>query len=720
MAYTAIPGTYLVAVKGYYENQTLTGAFYINRFYKWRRDGVDIPGADGPSYGVTTDDIGSTITCVETVWHTVEPNNGNFDANWTITNPLITETPGVVIIEGQGSAAGLLGPQNISYVGSFRLSGAGTGVAQSTWNFGLDWPAVFNDGTGVKKLNLTASRVGGHNGGTVTIPPDAQLKSAFTNAPGDLNPTTVTVQPNVPIYIRHDGNYYNDGLAPRPGYGQAPVPLRENLYADGPEQWNTTTGSPGRSLYQIPGTQSCIVNATTTYGHNPAGLYYRRPTDMTVTDPDAMEGPFVPIQTGVQENARMHCGYILSVPSTPVNGVNYQTALDADVLTGVCSLSVVAATSDGPSMFGFKTSDITPTLAKAARGNIVSATTTTFQLDSSASSVNDFYKGFWFYIPQFMSGNPYFPNGGANRITAYNGATKTATVDTFGVSSPITFTSKTNPVRVNTETPFGCPFFNGVRVTITNVAGMTQLNGNTYYMKEASVNPVTGIVGQVPSNRQYDLYTDAAMTVPVDGTGFGTYVSGGEIDGISSVGHYYKIFPVLEGTMLAGYQPGDMSINGYARFEELATVWADGSTARSMIWPAGSKSVIAIGSGNAGMFTYNGNGEIVGPTTFQGDATYNGPKIYDPMTDSIRGPHIFPRVGKMWAFNADDLVAVKNGQKTYRQVGPYSAWSFTYPYSDTDISGVTYDDDTKRLYISQNNQTGGGSVGVVHVYQITV
>lgn len=701
MTYKATPGTYLVAVKGFYKNQTISGGFYINRFYKWKRDGVDIPGANGPSYGVTSADVGTIITCEEKTWHAIEPNTGDGDPNWQITNPLIVETPGVQIVAGAGTAAGLLGPQNITYVGSFKLSGGSTPV--ETWNFGLYWMGFFND-NGVKKLNLTAHRYE-HKAGTVLIPPDNQLKDAFTTAPTALNEATLVTSPTVRIYLKHDTNYYNDGFGGT-----------NNLYADGPEQWNGTTGSPGRSLYTIPGTQYCVVNATTTYGNNPAGLFYRRPTDMTVTDPTAMEGPFVPIQTGVQENARMHAGYMLSIPSTPVNGINYQTVLNADVITGVCSLSVVSATSDGPSMFAFKTSDITPTLAKGARGNIVAATANTITLDSLASSVNDFYKGFWFHIPQFMSGNQYYSSGSANRITAYDGATKTATVDTFGVSSGITFTSQTNPVRVNTNTPYGGPFFDGVKVIISGVAGMTQLNGNTYYMKEVSGTPA----GNQFSNRQYDLYTDLAMTIPVNGTGFGAYSSGGRIDGIPTVGHYYKIFPTLEGTMLAGWAPGEMSISGYQRGEELATVWGDGSGARGMIWPAGSRSVLAIGSGNAGMFTYNGNGELTGPVGFQGDGVYNGPKIYDPISGGIRGPHIFPAVGKIWAFNADDLVLVKNGTKTFRQVGPYSSWTFNYPYNATSLSSVTYDDDAKRMYVAQSNETGGGAVGVIHVYQITV
>jgi hypothetical protein len=57
-------------------------------------------------------------------------------------------------------------------------------------------------------------------------------------------------------------------------------------------------------------------------------------------------------------------------------------------------------------------------------------------------------------------------------------------------------------------------FRHGEALTISNVLGMTQLNGNTYYAKPIAIN-------------QIELYTDAALTTPVNSTSFGTYTSGG-------------------------------------------------------------------------------------------------------------------------------------------------------------------------------------------------
>lgn len=57
-------------------------------------------------------------------------------------------------------------------------------------------------------------------------------------------------------------------------------------------------------------------------------------------------------------------------------------------------------------------------------------------------------------------------------------------------------------------------FRDGQAITISGVVGMTELNGNTYYARPVAVNQIA-------------LYTDAAMTTPLDSTAFGTYTSGG-------------------------------------------------------------------------------------------------------------------------------------------------------------------------------------------------
>jgi hypothetical protein len=74
--------------------------------------------------------------------------------------------------------------------------------------------------------------------------------------------------------------------------------------------------------------------------------------------------------------------------------------------------------------------------------------------------------------------------------------------------------SNTNPVRITTtEEHF---YRDRERISITNVLGMTELNNDTYFVK--NINDTT-----------LDLYQDFELTIPVDGTGFNTYIGSGNI-----------------------------------------------------------------------------------------------------------------------------------------------------------------------------------------------
>ena len=61
--------------------------------------------------------------------------------------------------------------------------------------------------------------------------------------------------------------------------------------------------------------------------------------------------------------------------------------------------------------------------------------------------------------------------------------------------------------------------YDGQKLTITEVLGMIQVNGNTYYAKTVGY-----------SSTQFGLYNDAALLVPVDSTTYITYISGGYVN----------------------------------------------------------------------------------------------------------------------------------------------------------------------------------------------
>jgi len=93
------------------------------------------------------------------------------------------------------------------------------------------------------------------------------------------------------------------------------------------------------------------------------------------------------------------------------------------------------------------------------------------------------------------------------------GAFKNYSEDGGTVVQPITAVTKASTAVV-TLAGTRTFFRDGEPMTISGVVGMTQLNGNTYYVKPLTATTV-------------ELYTDAARTIPVDSTAFGTYTSGG-------------------------------------------------------------------------------------------------------------------------------------------------------------------------------------------------
>ena len=87
------------------------------------------------------------------------------------------------------------------------------------------------------------------------------------------------------------------------------------------------------------------------------------------------------------------------------------------------------------------------------------------------------------------------------------------------IAANITNATKASPVVITTSADNF--FTDGDQVTITNVSGMTQLNGNSYY-------------ANVLTSNTFALYTDAGLTTPLNGTGFSTYTGNGRA--IASIG----------------------------------------------------------------------------------------------------------------------------------------------------------------------------------------
>ena len=87
-------------------------------------------------------------------------------------------------------------------------------------------------------------------------------------------------------------------------------------------------------------------------------------------------------------------------------------------------------------------------------------------------------------------------------------------IDGADLTVSITNALQANPVVITSGSVHGLA--NGASITIQDVAGMTELNGNSYFVS-------------VVNSTQFELYTDSARTVSLDGTGFNAYTGGGSI-----------------------------------------------------------------------------------------------------------------------------------------------------------------------------------------------
>jgi hypothetical protein len=96
----------------------------------------------------------------------------------------------------------------------------------------------------------------------------------------------------------------------------------------------------------------------------------------------------------------------------------------------------------------------------------------------------------------------------------------------------------------------------------------------------------------------------------------------------------------------------------------------------------------------------------------------NGVYCYDPNeVDGGPGPHAYPYSYYVWAYDVQDFVAAKNGQKNPWDVRPYANWTFNLPYQDSHrhIQGVAFDAASRRIFLSQSGGDANG-MPVIHVF----
>jgi hypothetical protein len=625
----------------------------IQRKFQWYRGTTPIPSATAATYTLSAADAGQQVLVKETAFAWNTP-----DSTTTITSSPydVVATPG---------SDKLVFQDNIAYVGSFKV--------------GADIP--YPNPSPVYENRALSINPLGYNGNT----------TMFLNG----SPTSRWLGEFQIPTPKQTGDFAQMNNAPMVRTPLMVDPTEGQLYASG------MNGGVANSIWgslMIPGTSKMLVSAVNWYTYNPTALFWRRPVDLSVTG--QVETPFMVLDTtsaGTGSNPRWTSGFMCYIPSTPVNGVNYQTVLGGNVLSGVCGISIASTQSAGPAAISWNYNDIDATLAKASSGSVQAATISTITMASSASATNDFYNGHYLYV---SSG----PGAGACvKITGYVGSTKVATVaphvDAYPWISAVNITSvnNTNPVKIRVLRAY---IGDRTGIRISGVGGTTQLNGNTYYLKYA---------GGDGSYSDCELYTDINLTISVNGSGYGSYTSGGTINGTPTTASTYITYPILQGRQLVGYKNG----TDLQRFQEgeITPIWSWNSGARGMCIPDGTRSLLFFGGGSDGKGIYS-------PRYYIASQSNYGPIGYDPVGQGT-GPHAYPYSIRIWAYDLDELAKVYRNEKGYNDVKPYGVFTLQLPGANpsADITSANYDPATKRVYIATGSGPNGGAV--VHAYQIT-
>lgn len=121
-----------------------------------------------------------------------------------------------------------------------------------------------------------------------------------------------------------------------------------------------------------------------------------------------------------------------------------------------------------------------------------------------------------------------------------------------------------------------------------------------------------------------------------------------------------------------------------------------------VVFPPGTRSVLFIGGHGTGNYCY-GTAAACGNDTAMAD---------------VKGPHAQPYRYQIWAYDANDLAAVRSGSRQTWEPKPYAIWVLSeMPNSwSPNIAGAGYDPATSLLFIAQEY----GSKPRIEVYRISI
>ena len=134
----------------------------------------------------------------------------------------------------------------------------------------------------------------------------------------------------------------------------------------------------------------------------------------------------------------------------------------------------------------------------------------------------------------------------------------------------------------------------------------------------------------------------------------------------------------------------------------------------------GTRTVLFAGRNGIGKFCY---GEGTGDERKAGEPQTGGEKYcYDP-TSTDKGQHAFPYRLQFWAYDVNDLAAVRAGNREPWDVRPYAVWPFELPAIGDPyprLGAIAYDSARRRLFMTQlfGDKDGYARRPILHVFTV--
>ncbi len=167
-------------------------------------------------------------------------------------------------------------------------------------------------------------------------------------------------------------------------------------------------------------------------------------------------------------------------------------------------------------------------------------------------------------------------------------------------------------------------------------------------------------------------------------------------------------------TTVLGYPYANPTLGTWDNQSAINLYYNMSTILNSAVFPNGTRTILFFGKQGTGVPCY-GSGTTDISLDRKPDA--NGVLYcYDPVNSS-KGTHAYPYKPWVWAYDANNLLSVKSGQKKMWEIKPYSIWGLDSYFGGT-VQGASYDSATGRIFVIE--AFGDGSLPVVHVFTIGV